>query len=50
MNVLANAFSRMEVTRDHTLDLDVYINAIRTAEVQPTIDLFAHVVSNKCPR
>jgi hypothetical protein len=49
-NVLADAFSRMEVTGDYALRSDVYVNAIRTMEVRPTIDLFAHAKNNKCPR
>jgi hypothetical protein len=49
-NVIADAFSRMEVTGDYALSADVYMNAIRTMEVRPTIDLFAHSKNNKCPR
>jgi hypothetical protein len=49
-NVLADAFSRMEVTGDYALRPDVYLNAIRTLETCPTIDLFAHSGNNKCPR
>jgi hypothetical protein len=30
--------------------MDVYVNAIRTIQVQPTIDLFAHSKNTKCHR
>jgi hypothetical protein len=48
--VLADAFSRMEATGDYALRADVYNNAVRTFQVWPTIDLFAHKRNCKCAR
>jgi hypothetical protein len=49
-NVLVDSLSRMEATGDFALRPDLFLYAIRTLRVEPTIDLFAHSKNNKCPR
>jgi hypothetical protein len=48
-NDFVDALSRMEVTGDYSLKSDVYRNALQMLQIEPTIDLFAHVQNYKCP-
>jgi hypothetical protein len=49
-NVLTDALSRMDRTGDYELRADVYLHAIQTLQVRPTLDLFASAHNHKCPR
>jgi hypothetical protein len=49
-NDFVNALSRMKVTGDYGLKQEIFDQGVRTLEVTPTVDLFAHNRNNKLPK
>jgi hypothetical protein len=49
-NVLVDSLSRMEITGDYALEMNVFLQAIQLLGVSPTVDLFAHKLNRKLER